>query len=106
MINRGGFKIYSAEVENVISWMPGVEEVAVVGRPCPVLTERVHAFVKSSDAGVTAESVRAFCAEHLSDYKVPERIMISVQPLPRNPNGKILKEALRLMANAVEPIDE
>lgn len=104
MINRGGFKIYSAEVENVISFMPGVEEAAVVGRPCPVLTERVHAFVKSNDASVTADRVRAFCAERLSDYKVPEHVVVSADPLPRNPNGKILKEALRALANVIEPV--
>ena len=45
MLNRGGFKIYSVEVENVLMAWPGVVEAAVVGRPCPVLGERVHAFV-------------------------------------------------------------
>ena len=41
MINRGGFKIYPAEVENVLSEFPGVIEAAVVGRPDNVLGERV-----------------------------------------------------------------
>ena len=45
MLNRGGYKIYSVEVENVLMAWPGMVEAAIVGRPCPVLGERVHAFV-------------------------------------------------------------
>ncbi len=45
MLNRGGYKIYSVEVENVLMAWPGMVEAAVVGKPCPVLGERVHAFV-------------------------------------------------------------
>ena len=50
MINRGGYKIYSVEVENVLAGCEGVLEAAVVGRPCPVLGERVHAVVSVSAA--------------------------------------------------------
>ncbi|MCM5570024.1 AMP-binding protein [Burkholderiaceae bacterium FT117] len=95
MLNRGGYKIFSVEVENLIAAMPGVVEAAVVGRPCPVLGERVHAFVHATDPAVDAEAIRAFCAERLADYKVPETVTISVEPLPRNPNGKLLKRVLR-----------
>ncbi|MEZ5664442.1 MAG: class I adenylate-forming enzyme family protein [Burkholderiaceae bacterium] len=45
MLNRGGYKIFSVEVENVLARMPGVVEAAIVGKPCPVLGERVHAFI-------------------------------------------------------------
>lgn len=100
MINRGGFKIYSIEVENVLSRIPGVVEAAVVGRPCPVLGERVHAFVCAAADALSAEAVRAFCAERLSDYKVPDFVDISQEPLPRNANGKILKAALREKSQA------
>ncbi|MFP5405980.1 MAG: class I adenylate-forming enzyme family protein, partial [Gammaproteobacteria bacterium] len=72
MLNRGGYKIYSVEVENVIASMPGVVEAAVVGRPCPVLGERVHVFVHAPGVAITEQGVRAFCAERLADYKVPE----------------------------------
>ena len=50
MINRGGYKIYSVEVENALMSFPGVVEAAVVAEPCPVLGERVHAFVVASTA--------------------------------------------------------
>ena len=45
MINRGGYKIYSVEVENALMSHPAVVEAAVVAKPCEVLGERAHAFV-------------------------------------------------------------
>jgi acyl-CoA synthetase (AMP-forming)/AMP-acid ligase II len=96
MINRAGFKIFSAEVENVLSGLDGVVECAIIGRPDPVLGERVHAVVvPRAGSGLTAEAVRAYCAERLADYKVPETVTIEHQPLPRNANGKIQKPILR-----------
>ena len=95
MLNRGGYKIFSVEVENLIVAMPGVVEAAVIGKPCPVLGERVHAFVHVGDAAVDDAAVRAWCAERLADYKVPETVTISGEPLPRNANGKLLKRVLR-----------
>ena len=95
MLNRGGYKIFSVEVENLIVAMPGVVEAAVVGRPCPVLGERVHAFVYADDPAVTVDAIRRWCAERLADYKVPETVTLSAEPLPRNANGKLLKRVLR-----------
>ncbi|CAN5351201.1 class I adenylate-forming enzyme family protein [soil metagenome] len=103
MINRGGFKIYSSEVENVLSQYPGILEAAVFGQPCPVLGERVHAHVvlrEQSAAGdatsdVSVEAITAFCKERLTDYQVPESMTVSNTPLPRNANGKVLKRELR-----------
>jgi acyl-CoA synthetase (AMP-forming)/AMP-acid ligase II len=95
MINRGGFKIYTIEVENALYAHPAVQECAVIAKPCPVLGERVHAFVALKAAGTTAEELTAFVAPRLSDYKVPESYTISTTPLPRNANGKLLKRAMR-----------
>ncbi len=95
MLNRGGYKIFSVEVENVLSHHPGVLESAIVGKPCPVLGERVHAFVTRRDPDLGADELRAFCAQRLADYKVPESFTIQDEPLPRNANGKLLKRALR-----------
>ena len=46
-------------------------------------------------AEVNAESLRAWCAERLSDYKVPETVALTAEPLPRNANGKVIKRQLR-----------
>ena len=102
MINRGGFKIYPAEVENVLSEFAGVIEAAVVGRPDSVLGERVVAFINAGDAAVTQEAVRAFCATRMADYKVPEYVVVGNRPLPRNANGKIQKADLREAAQKLE----
>lgn len=93
MINRGGFKIYSAEVETVLADHPAVSEAAVVGYPDPVLGERVAAFVTAR--GIDSETLRSHCAARLADYKVPERFTVLPDGLPRNPNGKIIKAVLR-----------
>jgi acyl-CoA synthetase (AMP-forming)/AMP-acid ligase II len=95
MINRAGYKVYSAEVENVLSHHPSVIECAIVARPDAVLGERVHAFIVCADQTADADALGAFCAERLSDYKVPEGYTFLDQPLPRNANGKILKNDLR-----------
>jgi acyl-CoA synthetase (AMP-forming)/AMP-acid ligase II len=95
MINRGGFKIFSAEVENVLCGLGGVLECAIIGRDDPVLGQRVHAIVVSDDSALTSETVQRFCAERLADYKVPETIVFRAVPLPRNANGKVLKSELR-----------
>src|SRR5262249_39013141 len=71
MINRGGLKIYSAEVESVLAGHPAVVESAIIAKPCPVLGERVHAVVVTR-VQVGSEDLKAWCAERLSDYKVPE----------------------------------
>jgi acyl-CoA synthetase (AMP-forming)/AMP-acid ligase II len=95
MINRAGYKVYSAEVEDVLAHHPQVGEAAVVAEPDPVLGEKTHAFVLVKDGSLTADDVKLFCRERLSDYKVPDFVTFVDQPLPRNANGKILKRALR-----------
>jgi acyl-CoA synthetase (AMP-forming)/AMP-acid ligase II len=102
MINRAGYKVYCIEVENVLSHHPGVVECAVVGRPDPVLGERVHAFVVPRGVAPDSAELRGFCAERLSDYKVPETFIFLDSPLPRNAAGKLLKSALREAMLAAE----
>ncbi len=95
MINRGGLKIYSAEVESVLAGHPDVLEIAIVAKPCPVLGERVHAVVTPRASDFDPQALRAWAAERLSDYKVPETITVLAEPLPRNANGKVMKRQLR-----------
>ncbi|HJU30721.1 MAG TPA: fatty acid--CoA ligase family protein, partial [Hyphomicrobiaceae bacterium] len=96
MINRGGYKVYSVEVENALMGFPGVVEAAAVAMPCPVLGERVQAFVVMSDgANADAALLRQHCARLLADYKVPELFTVCDRPLPRNANGKLMKRELR-----------
>ncbi len=94
VINRGGYKIFASEVENVLLDHPAVLEVAVVGKACPVLGERVHAFVVLRHS-VDDSELTTYCAALLSDYKVPEAFHPLEEMLPRNANGKVLKRELR-----------
>ena len=96
MLNRGGYKIFSVEVENTLCEHPDVLEAAVVAKPCPVLGERVHVFVAAREGRtLDAEALQRFCSERLADYKVPESFTLRQAPLPRNANGKLLKRVLR-----------
>jgi len=94
LINRGGYKVYGAEVESVLSLHPLVVESALVPVPDPVLGEKTRAIVVAR-AGCDADALRAHCARHLADYKVPDFFAFRAEPLPRNANGKLLKRALR-----------
>lgn len=95
MLNRGGYKIYSVEVENCLMGIPGVLEAAIVGRPCPVLGERVHAFLYAPGRPADDQAVKSHAKANLADYKVPETLTWLDQPLPRNANGKVMKRLLR-----------
>lgn len=102
VIIRGGYKVYCAAVENVLCEHPQVVEVALVGVPCAVLGERVHAFVcvRELDLQTQAAALQAYCAKLLADYAVPETWTIGTDPLPRNLNGKIVKRELRQCLHA------
>lgn len=95
VINRGGYKIYSIEVENVLMAHPAVAEAAVIAKDCPVLGERAHAVVCTKDHGVTAGMLARHCAGRLADYKVPDTFSFRDTPLPRNANGKVMKRDLK-----------
>ncbi len=97
MINRGGYKVYCVELENVIQRFPGVIEVAAVASPCPVLGERIHVFLYALEA-IDDAALRRFCRAELADYKTPDFVTVSPTPLPRNLNGKLVKAPLRDMA--------
>jgi long-chain acyl-CoA synthetase len=95
MINRGGEKIYSLEVENVIGDHPKVMEAAVVGVPDPVMGEVVKACIALKPGEhTTGEEIKKFCSGRLADYKVPKFVEF-LDVLPRNPAGKVDKPGLR-----------
>jgi len=96
MINRGGENVYCVEVENRLIGAPGVGEVAVVGVPDTMMGEKVGAvIVPLPGATVDPGAVVCYAREYLADYKVPQYIAVRADPLPRNPNGKVLKSQLR-----------
>jgi long-chain acyl-CoA synthetase len=96
MIISGGENVYSAEVENAISLMPEVGEVAVIGVPDDRWGERVHAIiVPRRGATVTSEQVLAHCREQIAGYKCPKSVDFRDTALPLSGAGKVLKRELR-----------
>ncbi|WP_431843083.1 AMP-binding protein [Calidifontibacter indicus] len=95
MIISGGENIYCAEVENVISEIPSVLEVAVIGRPddkwgqVPVAYVTVH-----PGDELTIDQLRSHLDGKLATYKMPKDL-VTTDALPRNAGGKIVKSTLR-----------
>ncbi len=97
MIIRGGENIYCIEVESVLFEHPAVTDAAAIGLPDKVLGEEVGAVVHlAPGTSATEEELQAFVAKRLAAFKVPVQIWFRDEPLPRNPNGKILKRDLKV----------
>lgn len=95
MINAAGFKVWPAEVEQVLYKHPAVREVAVYGVQDAVKGEVVKAaIVLKQGATATSEEIIAYCRDRIAVYKAPGLVDF-VPDLPRNPTGKILKRLLR-----------
>ncbi len=94
MILVSGFNVYPNEVEDVVAQCPGVSEVACIGVPDEKSTEIVKIFVVRKDPNLTTETIKAFCRENLTAYKVP-RIIEFRDELPKSNVGKILRRPLR-----------
>lgn len=101
MINRGGSKVFSAEVETLLREMPGVNDVAIVAAPDRLAGESVAAFVVRAEGhDVAAADVRRWVRDRMADYAAPSVVRF-VDDLPCNPTGKVDKPALRrLFADA------
>ena len=95
MVNVSGFKVWPAEVEQVLYRHAAVGEAAVYGVPDPLKGEQVRAaVVLKPGREASAEELVQFCRDHLAAYKVPARVDL-VRELPKSATGKILKRVLR-----------
>jgi fatty-acyl-CoA synthase len=94
MIISGGLNISPAEIEQVISLLPGVEEVAVISVDDDKFGETPAVIIRRVD-GVTEADVVDHCNKNLADYKVPRYVVFTDGPLPRMASGKISKPNLR-----------
>jgi long-chain acyl-CoA synthetase len=96
MLIRGGENIYCIEVENVLYDHPAVMDAALVGIPHKTLGEEPAAVVTLKPGAEASEKdLRAFVAERLAAFKVPVKVLFWHETLPRNANGKILKNELK-----------
>jgi long-chain acyl-CoA synthetase len=99
VVIRGGFNIYSAEIERVLDERPEVAESVVVGAPDERLGEVPVAYVvaKGGAPEELSETLRSYVRDRLGSLKTPERIEIVLyEDLPRNAIGKVMKAELRV----------
>jgi acyl-CoA synthetase (AMP-forming)/AMP-acid ligase II len=90
LINRGGNKVFPEQVEEVLRLVPGVDDVAVVGRPDERLGEVPVAVIVGS---ARDEDLATACRAELAPYKVPVAFARAAS-LPRNEIGKLLRKQL------------
>ncbi|GAA1972375.1 long-chain fatty acid--CoA ligase [Microbacterium pumilum] len=97
MIISGGENIYPAEVENLISNIPGVTGVAVIGIPDDQWGEVPWAVLTvAGTTSISTDSVRGHLDGQLARYKLPRHVIV-IDELPRTASGKIRKQDLRAM---------
>ena len=96
IIIRGGENISAAEVEAECYACPSVAEVAVFGAPDERLGEVPVAIIHPKDGErLGEEDLRAFLDGRVAKFKIPQRIIISPEPLPKLGTGKIDRRALK-----------
>jgi long-chain acyl-CoA synthetase len=94
MIVTGGENVYSFEVEEALYRHERVLEAAVFGIPDEHWGEAVHAVVVPRGEVDEAELL-SHCRELIAGYKLPKRIELRGEPLPKSAAGKVLKRELR-----------
>ena len=94
MIKSAGIRVSPKEIEDVIAELPGVIEVAVIGKPHDLLGEAMTAFIVPAPGSKLSPSlVISYCRGRLPTFKVPQEIILAPS-LPHNGVGKILKRKL------------
>jgi 2,3-dihydroxybenzoate-AMP ligase len=96
VVNRGGEKVPTEEVEEHLRAHPEVKDAAVLAVPDPTLGERTCAFVVASGGAAPGlRELREFLAGRgLAEYKLPDRLVVT-DAFPYTPVGKVHKAALR-----------
>lgn len=95
VIKKGGFYVFSQEVERCLIAHPKIRECAVVGASDRALAEDVKAYiVLRQNESASKEEIVSYCASRLAAYKIPLHFEFCAD-LPHGPTGKILKRMLR-----------
>lgn len=95
VVNRGGEKVPTEEVEEHLRAHPQVKDAAVLAVPDPSLGEKTCAFVIASGDPPALRELREFLVGRgLAEYKLPDRLVVT-ESFPFTPVGKVHKAALR-----------
>jgi acyl-coenzyme A synthetase/AMP-(fatty) acid ligase len=94
-INRAGFKIQPAEIDMLLERHPAVAEACTFGAPDPISGETVAVAVRLvPGSSETAQTLRAWCFEHLRRDAAPERWFF-VEEIPKTSRGKVSRDSVR-----------
>lgn len=95
MYISGGENVYPAEVEQVLFQIDGIADATVIGVPNKKWGEVGMAILVMADGyEFDEEHVTAICRKNLAKFKVPMQFA-TLDELPRNAAGKVLKRVLR-----------
>lgn len=92
MINASGFKVWPAEVENMLYEHPAILEACIIGVPDAKRGETVKAVVSLKDkknTNLNSETLIQWCRDRMAAYKAPQYVSF-VDELPKSSTGKIL----------------
>jgi crotonobetaine/carnitine-CoA ligase len=107
LLKVGGENVSAREVEDVIATVPGIAQVAVVGKQHEFLSEVVVAFVVKAPGAVDDPTIEKqvieACRDRLADFKVPRAVYV-VDAFPTGTLDKILKNKLREQADERPPV--
>jgi long-chain acyl-CoA synthetase len=93
MINSGGFKIFPAEVEEILLTHADIKDCVVTGEGDERLGQVPVAFISSTNKTLTSDDLKEFCRGKMSNYKSPQRFYF-LKSIPRTPTGKLIKGGL------------
>ncbi len=101
MLKVGGHRVAAREIEDAILEHPGVIEAAVIGIPDELLGDKLRAFIVLRAPGAPdaadapdGNALKLFLKDRLPAYKIPDDVVVRDE-LPKNPSGKVMKDALR-----------
>lgn len=104
IINRGGLKYHTSEIEEALLMHPLVNQVAIVSVPDSRLGERACAYISLRNEGekLALENVQDFLLNKgFAKYKLPEFVEILTE-LPQTSTGKVNKVLLRDKAKTLK----
>jgi acyl-CoA synthetase (AMP-forming)/AMP-acid ligase II len=104
IINRGGEKVSSVEVEAALLAAPDVADACVLAVPDEVMGEKVGAVLFGDPGRIDVPAVLEHCRGQLADFMVPQYVTVVDEALPRNAGGKLLKGKLREQVRWGDPV--
>jgi acetyl-CoA synthetase len=100
VITSAGYRIGPAEIEDCLMTHPDVATVGVVGKPDPLRTQIVKAYVvRKPGATVTGAALQKHVKDRLATYSYPREIAF-LDALPMTVTGKVIRKALKARAAA------